>query len=104
MLGTDVALNETESAIVTTRPQAVMMTADTENSAWTLARWFHRLTAERPIEGWNGALLFSGSIFRKRPQLAEDVAGAQVQDDPDGAKVVFERAVGNPSPHLLREP
>lgn len=105
LLGTDVALNHAEHAIETTRPQAVMMAADTENSAWTLARWSHRLNVERPIDGWHGALLFCGPIFSTKPDLASDVVAAPVPDHPDEARAVLERVLGNPNPslHIVRE-
>lgn len=105
LLGTNVPLNHAEHAIETIRPQAVMMAADTENSAWTLARWSHRLNVERPIDGWHGALLFSGPIFSTKPDLASDVVAAQVPDHPDEARAVLERVLGNPNPslHIVRE-
>lgn len=105
-LGPDVALNDAEAALATTRPQAVMMTADSESSAWTLARWCHRLRHERPIAGWSGALLFSGPVFAAVPGLIEDVDATYIPDDPIAARDTLDRSLANqqPSLHLMREP
>lgn len=104
-LGADVALRDAEAALATTRPQAVMMTADSESSAWTLARWCHRLRHERPIEGWSGALLFSGQVFAAVPGLADDVDATYIPDDPSAARDTLDRSLANqqPSLHLMRE-
>lgn len=105
-LGPDVALNDAEAALATTRPQAVMMTADSESSAWTLARWCHRLRHERPIAGWSGALLFSGPVFAAVPGLIEDVDATYIPDDPIAARDTVDRSLANQQPalHLMREP
>lgn len=105
-LGPDVALNDAEAALATTQPQAVMMTADSESSAWTLARWCHRLRHERPIAGWSGALLFSGPVFAAVPGLIEDVDATYIPDDPIAARDTLDRSLANqqPSLHLMREP
>lgn len=94
-LGTDVALHHAEATVVKIRPQAVMLTADTEGTVWTLARWCDRLTNDRPVAGWNGALLFTGSIFDAKSGLGGDIQATRVPDDPEDAREVFEGALAN---------
>lgn len=106
LLGTDVALNHVEQALETIQPRAVMLTADSANSAWTLARWCHRMVRERPIEGWNGARLFSGPIFLTNPAFAVDIDAMQIPDLPDEARVALERSLAdaNHSLRIVRKP
>lgn len=105
MLGMNVPLNETEAAIAAVRPHAVLTAADNADSAWTLARWAHRMNVDRPVENWNGILLFCGSVFRERPELADDVEAVQIPDRSAEAIVVLERELADPSRSLriLRE-
>lgn len=100
-MGVDVALHHVEAALERIRPHAVLMSADTEGSAWTLARWCDRLDRERPIPGWDGVLLFAGPVFTARPGLANDVAATRVPEDPAGGRAVVESTLGNP-PGSLR--
>lgn len=106
LLGIDVALNQVEKGLKTIRPQAVMMTADSEDSAWTLTRWWHYMDRERPIKDWDGALLFSGSIFVEHPALANDTDAMYIPDRPDDARSVLEHALATADPPLriVREP
>ena len=97
LLGTDVPLNRVESMLSRVRPAALVLDADTEDAAWTLARWAERLEHEQPVDGWNGALLIAGPIFEARPDLADGIPGTRIPDDPDEARLNVERAMSRPA-------
>ncbi len=104
-LGVDVALHHAEAALAMTLPHAMLVLADTEGSAWTLARWCDRLDRERPVEGWSGILLAAGSIFQSHPNLATAVPATSVPDDPVTARAIVDHALHGavPAAHVWRE-
>jgi DNA-binding transcriptional MerR regulator len=105
LLGADIPLRRAESMLARVQPEALLMGADSEDAAWTLARWAERLENEQPIDNWNGILLFTGSIFEAHPGLADAIPGIRIPDDPDQARANIEHALANPalSLHVVNE-
>lgn len=103
-LGVDVALHHAESAVARILPHAMLILADTEGSAWTLARWCDRLDRDRPVEGWNGVLLGAGSIFQSNLNLTNAVPATSLPDDPVTARAIIDHALHGaaPTPHVWR--